>query len=123
MATRSTITVRINDKERLSIYCHWDGYPEHHLPILTEHYNTLEKAKELVSHGDLSQLEKKVNPETEFHSFNNPEKDVCIYYGRDRGEEGTEPVLLTNIESILEEEFNYYFDGNTWKYNGGYSIW
>lgn len=41
MATRSTISAKIGDSIH-SIYCHWDGYPSHHNPILTKHYNTQE---------------------------------------------------------------------------------
>jgi hypothetical protein len=28
MATRSRIGIQLKDKSVLSVYCHWDGYPE-----------------------------------------------------------------------------------------------
>ena len=40
MGTRARIG-RINPSGSItSIYTHWDGYPSHHLPILTQYYAT-----------------------------------------------------------------------------------
>jgi hypothetical protein len=115
MSTNSTITVRTADNERKSIYCHWDGYPENNGAILLEFYNDHETAKQLVEHGYLSALRPKIKPDqSKPHSFDNAQSDVCIYYGRDRGETGVETEILKNSESPREEEFNYYFDGANW---------
>ena len=40
MSTNSRIGILHEDGTTETIYCHWDGYPEHQMPILTEHYNT-----------------------------------------------------------------------------------
>jgi hypothetical protein len=118
MSTNSTITVRTADNERKMIYCHWDGYPSNNGAILLEHYNDHEKAKKLVEGGDLSALRPRISPnKDELHNFQKPLEDVCIYYGRDRGETGVEPLKLSNAESILKSqtrEYNYYFDGKKW---------
>jgi hypothetical protein len=56
MATRSRIGLELADGSILSIYCHWDGYPEFNGEKLTQHFNTKEKVKELVDLGDISCL-------------------------------------------------------------------
>ena len=49
MSTNSRIGILHEDGTTETIYCHWDGYPEHQMPILTEHYNTAEKVKALLA--------------------------------------------------------------------------
>ena len=56
MATRSAIGYRQQSGAVRAVYCHWDGYPEHQLPILREHYDTLDKVKALIRPGSMSQL-------------------------------------------------------------------
>lgn len=58
MATRSAIGYQNEDKygSIVAVYCHWDGSPNHHLPILNEHYNTLTKVKALIAPGSISSL-------------------------------------------------------------------
>lgn len=113
MATRATITVRLNSKVRLSVYLHWDGYPQHALEVLKESYNTKAKALELVSYGSISSLGSKLHP-SGYHSFENREDDVTTFYGRDRGENDTECLILRNSEKINREEYNYFFNNGEW---------
>ena len=54
MATRSRIGIQLKDESVLSVYHHWDGYPEWLGRILTTHYNTKEKVAELIDGGDMS---------------------------------------------------------------------
>ena len=54
MATRSRIGIQLKDNSVLSVYHHWDGYPEWLGRILTTHYNTKEKVSELIDGGDMS---------------------------------------------------------------------
>ena len=56
MGTRSAIGVVEPNGTIRAVYCHWDGYPEHHLPILQEHYNTAAKARKLIAPGSMSSL-------------------------------------------------------------------
>lgn len=58
MGTRSRIAIRNADNTYLSVYCHWDGYPSHHGPILQEAHNTEEKVRALLAGGDFSSLER-----------------------------------------------------------------
>ena len=46
----------MKDGSVLSIYSHWDNYPEHNGRILRTHYNTKEKVTSLIDNGDVSCL-------------------------------------------------------------------
>ncbi len=54
MATRARIGLELKDGSILSAYHHWDGYPEWLGRILRTHYNTRQKAAELIDGGDMS---------------------------------------------------------------------
>ena len=54
MATRSRIGIQLKDNSVLSVYHHWDGYPEWLGRILTTHYNSREQAADLIDSGDMS---------------------------------------------------------------------
>ncbi len=79
MGTRSNIAYKKSDGKIVSMYCHYDGYPEHNGVILSKHYNTKEKARALVDNGYQSGLEETVeksnlrrvheDPPTTYHSF------------------------------------------------------
>ena len=56
MGTRSRIGIQLADESILSVYCHWDGYPEFNGVKLVENFNTREKVKELIDGGDISSL-------------------------------------------------------------------
>jgi hypothetical protein len=54
MATRSRIGIELKNGSVLSVYHHWDGYPEWLGRILTTHYNARSLAAELIDGGDMS---------------------------------------------------------------------
>jgi hypothetical protein len=56
MGTRSRIGIEGEDGTVTSVYCHWDGYPEGVGAELLAHYNSAERAVELMKHGDLSSI-------------------------------------------------------------------
>ena len=88
MATRSSIAFVGKDGKVKSSYCHWDGYPANNGAILLIHYQEPKKVKDLLSFGDISTLKKSVFPsEGSNHSYGNPENNVTVFYGRDRGED------------------------------------
>lgn len=99
MGTRSRIAVMHGDNCK-SVYCHWDGYLEHNGVILQEHYDSA-KANNLVALGDLSALAPEIDPGNDNHSFEQPKKGVCIFYGRDRKETGTEFKTDSTFEDFL----------------------
>jgi len=96
MGTRSRIGVMHGDTVK-SVYCHWDGYLEHNGEILQKHYDSV-KANQLVSLGDLSSLKPEIGTEHAFgyhgtdisaEEYEEKYGNMCTFYGRDRGEEGT----------------------------------
>ena len=113
MSTRSTIGVRMPNGYIHWIYCHFDGYPSHHMPILENYYNTQEKVESLIHLGDMSILDKS-NDCPEGHSFESPVDGYCIYYNRDRGENTTYHNAISKLD-IEEQRYNYLFDDNVWK--------
>jgi len=56
MATRGRIGLELADGSILSIYSHWDNFPEYNGRILRTHYNTREKVTSLIDGGDVSCL-------------------------------------------------------------------
>lgn len=99
MGTRSDIIVQRADGKWARIYCHWDGYLEHNGKILAESYADQAKAEELVSHGDLSSLAHHCS-KPPGHTFDKRVEGYCVYYGRDRGESGTEPKIGATLEAV-----------------------
>jgi hypothetical protein len=121
MSTNSGIALRQGDTY-LTIYCHWDGHPKTMLPILRENYNSFDLANKLISHGDASYIDKKLEPTSDFHKMNTPEPDVCMFYHRDRGDdwESCRPVCYTRRELFRQPNFEYihvFEDGQWNSYN------
>ena len=54
MATRSRIGIALQDDSILSVYHHWDGYPEWLGRILNTHYTTKSQVIDLIDGGDMS---------------------------------------------------------------------
>ena len=92
MATRSRIGIQLTDGSILSVYHHWDGYPEWLGRILKTHYNTKDKVAELIDGGDMSTCWND-NNEPEYYSARgencNPrlDSDLCEYLLADGAEE------------------------------------
>ena len=57
MATRSAIGYALPSGKIRSVYCHWDGYPSHQLPILKERYGSVRKVQALIRPGSMSSLQ------------------------------------------------------------------
>ena len=111
MGTRSRIGVMHGDNVK-SVYCHWDGYLQHNGAILQEHYDSA-KANQLVALGDLSSLRPNIGEKHAFSQFELRAEEVagfklltenmCTFYGRDRGETGTEWKTHTNFVDFFAE--------------------
>jgi hypothetical protein len=113
MGTRSTIAIQKTDGSVEQIYCHWDGYLDHNGAILKTYYKTPAEVKRLIRLGDLSSLGIRVDPINDHHAFDTPEKDTCVYYGRDRGEPDTsfrkfEDMIWFRLNGQWEE-YNYLY--------------
>lgn len=122
MSTRSNIGILQKNGNIRSIYCHHDGYPEYNGVLLKKFYNSPQKINELLDLGDISSLKQNVNPVSQNHTFETPDKNVTIAYHRDRGEQNVSARTDTNIKDyeykILNNwyDFAYIFNENTNKW-------
>ena len=109
MATRGRVGLELADGSILSIYSHWDNYPEWAGRILRTHYNTREKVAELVDGGDVSCLWTDERWDDSSDGSYGPE-----YYSQ-RGED-CPPRLDKNIGEYLcqGEEYAYVFRNGEW---------
>ena len=90
MSTRSYIAMKTGENTYRAVYCHYDGYLEYNGRMLLEHYNTQERVEKLLDLGCISSLREKLEPDAgSHHCFDTPDKDVTVFYGRDRGEKGS----------------------------------
>lgn len=100
MSTRSYICKENLDGTYTGIYCHCDGYLTYNGAMLLDHYSTRERVERLLSLGNLSSLNEKIEPDPSLpHSFEDRQEDVCVFYGRDRGEKKQE-AMDVSLEEI-----------------------
>jgi hypothetical protein len=112
-----------------SVYCHWDGYPEHNGAILQAHYDSA-KANQLVALGDLSSLGPEIGQAHPFSPYGSDEDKATYeaareagwstFYGRDRGE--------TDVSWSADHTFEDFFDrvegpGCEWYYVMRDGVW
>jgi hypothetical protein len=110
MATRSRIGIQLADESILSVYCHWDGYPEFNGVKLQEHFNSNELVAELIDGGDISCLWTNAGWNNEVLPTTGP-----LYYSS-RGE-NLPPSLDSNLKEYLSdgaEEYAYLFTNGEW---------
>jgi hypothetical protein len=111
MGTRSRIGLQLKDDSILSVYCHWDGYPDFNGVKLIEHFNSYDKASELIDGGDISALWTNVG-------WNNETLDNLgpLYYSS-RGEDcppRLDSDLCEYLLAINAEEYHYLFTNGKW---------
>ena len=106
MATRSRIGLRLTEDSILSVYHHWDGYPQWLGVTLNEKFNTFDKVAELIDGGDISCCDS--DSDWDLNKIDNH-----VQYYNDRGEK-TEPRLDLNQEDFFAngEEYAYIFEPN-----------
>ena len=129
MNTGSTIsyfnvgsTISYYDKEYkryYTVYCDHDGYLDGVGKMLFENYKDYDKVKKLVSFGGISFLGSEITPNPEkIHSSEHPQRNVCVFYTRDRGEmwEYNCPHVSQNLSGISSvfQEYNYLFEDGKW---------
>lgn len=121
MGTRSFIGIELPSGRVRAIYCHFDGYPQHHAPILLNHYNTAKKVRELLKLGSLSTLGTEIGEKHDMDSTA-PSPTWCRAYHRDRSEvwDSTHPTVFPSFKHLDLGAFNYLFkDGKWWLVEGG----
>ena len=120
MATRSIIGKRNENGTITVIYCHYDGYPDHHGPILLGYYNTPEKIVRLLELGNLSCLDIEIGEKNKFEGYDFTNNNWCLAYGRDKGEDNTEANHFDSISDMILNyqyiDYFYIFEDNMWKF-------
>ena len=103
MATRSRIGLQLADGNILSVYHHWDGYPEWLGVTLNKKFNTRDKVAELIDGGDISCCDSDTD-------WNLEKVENHVQYYNDRGD-NTEPRLDANFDEYVKngEEYAYVF--------------
>ena len=123
MSTNSRLGLRLEDGSILSVYHHWDGYPEWLGVTLNENYNTRESIAELIDGGNMSCCWTQSGWELEDDEELEGKPYVPLYY-TDRGEklEDNAPKLSKDEAEYLVTtnkccgEFAYIFElNNTWR--------
>jgi hypothetical protein len=109
MSTRGRLGIQLSDDSILSIYNHFDSYPDFLGVKLVEHFNTKEKVQELVDLGDISCIWTNLG----FNNETLPETGPLPYSARG---DVTEPRLDVNLNEYLEngEEYAYVFMNQEW---------
>ncbi len=133
MGTRSRIGIEMPDHTVVSVYCHWDGYPEYNGKMLVKYYQDREDVEDLVDGGSMSSLRTRstwgtgsmlrdedgeiICDSEGFHMYENDREPQPLYY-IERGED--EPPSHTSFDAFVRgmcgEEYAYLYDLNgNWK--------
>jgi hypothetical protein len=112
--SKSFIGIQNLDNSIQFVYCR-DTDSE----ILFQYFNDEKSVRELISFGDISKLGKLIHPTSDTHTIERPEKDVCIFYHRDGGDD-----LEITIKNSLDEVKDFgQFDGFLYIYNLNKNNW
>lgn len=116
MSTNAAIIVKRADGKYVAVYTHWDGYPSHHAELLTGNYNSQVRAEALVALGWISILAPELAPPSGVQDFNNPDRNYCLAYHRDRDDEFRQHVGSTPAAACKTfwHSYRYLWDGNQW---------
>lgn len=102
MSTNAAIGIENEDGTITAITLHWDGYVDHAGMILTTHYTTEDKVRDLLSGGELSSIASST--------------DTCSYYHRDRDEDLwiEENISAAEFTALRAGCHHYLFKNNEW---------
>ena len=115
MGTRSRIGLQL-EGQIISVYHHWDGYPEWLGVTLNKKFNTREKVAELIDGGDMSSCDSEYG--WDYSEENKREVTAPTYYS-ERGED-CPPKISESITEYLDQaertdgEYAYLFDNGEW---------
>jgi hypothetical protein len=109
MATRSRLGIELKNGSILSVYHHWDGYPEWLGKTLKTHYNTRQSASELIDGGDMSSCW------TKDRWDDSADGSYGVQYYSQRGED-CPPRHDKDLNEYLSdgEEYAYLFTNGEW---------
>ena len=107
MGTRSRIGILNANGTTITMYCHWDGYPENQMPLLQENFTNIFDIIELVTAGGISSLNDYVD---DLKAGNKPKTYT-----------DTEPITTKDKAAFFDDksfwdiEYIYLFDGSQWE--------
>lgn len=107
MSTRWQIVAKLTDGRSACIYVHCDGYPEHAMTTLQEHYSDQEKIDRLIALGDCLGVAPEIEKCNTFHSRGEAWDEVCPSYG-----DTPEAAAAAHLHG--DEEYRYLWDGKQW---------
>lgn len=110
MSTRAYVGYLTKSGSFKYIYVHNDGYPEGVGQTLLDSYD-MKKTKELIKLGCASSIHEKLYPSTgSGHHFDNREDNVCVFYGRDRGEKDPAHTMKRlDLEKLFDSVIEYVY--------------
>ena len=110
MSTRGRLGIELADESILSVYCHFDNYPEFNGVKLVEHFNTREKVSSLIDGGDISSLWTNLDWNNETLPETGP-----LYYSS-RGEDSPPRLDANKYDYLADgEEYAYIYTlNNQW---------
>ena len=117
MATRARIGLQVGNAI-ISVYHHWDGYPQWLGRILNTHYNTKEKVAALIDGGDMSSCwtNERWGGVNEYGGQMKEETaEYGAQYYSQRGED-CPPRYDNDMEEFFSdnEEYSYIFRNGNW---------
>ena len=113
MATRARIGYQLPTGHIVSVYSHWDGYPQWLGKKLTTNYITDKTITELIDGGDMSSIESN-------HDWERNEVAPHVQYYSQRGDTGCEPLLHKNQREFIKTtvdcwgEYSYLYRNGRW---------
>ncbi len=118
MATRSNIAYKNAEGKIISVYAHWDGYPEHNGEMLRRFYNSQAQAEALVALGSISSLGSELGEKQDFDNRDTQKDEWTLAYHRDRGED----LVISEYDDIPSwiddmEEYAYLYTDAGWIVN------
>lgn len=118
MPIPASISIMNVDGSLDTIYNHWCGNLSYLGILLVIHYTSPDKVRQLIDLGNVSSVDRRVNPTTSKHSLYNPESGVTVAYGRDCGATKQEAIHFDNFEdyckSNMIQEYNYIYNLGQW---------
>lgn len=104
-----------------SISSSTDGYPEHMLQVLNDHYGTKEKVRELIMGGNVRTLYQKYTPNPlGYHSASDAQPKVTVVYSRDSASLNDNSYKIINLK---ERKIHYPYFDYVYKYENGRWHW
>ena len=109
MSTNARIGLQLADGSILSVYHHWDGYPEWLGVTLKEHYNTHESVAKLIDGGNMSSCYSDNEFDYEKQEFVKQDPKPNYYGGDDERPHLNSSIQMFLKDAYASEEFLYLF--------------